>query len=128
MNARPQCLDSMAADAYVQRLSDDDAASDFWAARAEREIRTGLLLTKPADWFESRIPGPRGGWSPDELLIEALDCDNEPVRAVFSRLMVGQASAAELHTALVDFAIEHRAEAVAAELERLARQEARNAG
>ncbi|MCO5338579.1 hypothetical protein [Delftia tsuruhatensis] len=124
MNARPQCLDSFAADAHVQRLSDDDAASDFWAVQADREIRAGLRLKKPADWFETRISGPRGGWSPDELLLHALDCDNEPVRGVFSRVMVGQASAAELHTVLVDFALEHCSEGVAAALE----QEARNAG
>lgn len=124
MNARPQCLDSMAVDAHVQRQSDADAASDFWEAQAEIEIRRGLRLAKPADWFECRISGPRGGWSPDELLLHALDCDNEPVRSVFSRLMVGQASAAELHTALVDFALEHCSEGVAAALE----QEARNAG
>lgn len=123
MNARPQCLDSFAADTHVQRLSDDDAASEFWASRAEREIRTGLRLTKPADWFETRISGPHGGWSPDELLLHALDCDNEPVRSVFSRLMVGQGTAAELHTALIDFALEHCSEGVAAALE----QEARNA-
>lgn len=123
MNARPQCLDSFVADAHVQRLSDDDAASDFWAVQAEREIRTGLRLKKPADWFETRISGPRGGWSPDELLLHALDCDNEPVRSVFARVMVSQASAAELHTALVDFALEHCSEGVAAALE----QEARNA-
>lgn len=123
MNARPQCLDSFEADAHVQRLSDDDAASDFWAVQADREIRTGLRLTKPADWFETRISGPRGGWSPDELLLHALDCDNEPVRSVFAKVMVGQASAAELHTALVDFALEHCSEGVAAALE----QEARNA-
>jgi hypothetical protein len=124
MNARPPCFVSFAADTHVQRLSDDDAASDYWAVQADREIRTGLRLTKPADWFETRISGPRGGWSPDELLLHALDCDNEPVRGVFSRLMVGQASAAELHTALVDFALEHCSEGVAAALE----QEARNAG
>ncbi|WEM01111.1 hypothetical protein [Delftia tsuruhatensis] len=123
MNARPQCLDSFVADAHVQRLSDDDAASDFWAVQAEREIRTGLRLKKPADWFETRISGPRGGWSPDELLLHALDCDNEPVRSVFAKVMVGQASAAELLTALVDFALEHCIEGVAAALE----QEARNA-
>lgn len=123
MNARPQCLDSFVADAHVQRLSDDDAASDFWAVQADREIRVGMRLNKPADWFETRISGPRGGWSPDELLLHALDCDNEPVRSVFARLMVGQASAAELHTALVDFALEHCSEGVAAALE----QEARNA-
>jgi hypothetical protein len=123
MNARPQCLDSFVADAHVQRLSDDDAASAYWAVQADREIRTGLRLKKPADWFDCRISGPRGGWSPDELLLHALDCDNEPVRSVFARLMVGQASAAELHTALVDFALEHCSEGVAAALE----QEARNA-
>lgn len=121
MNARPQCLDSFAADMHVQRLSDDDAASDFWAARAAHEIRTGLRLKKPAGWFETRISGPRGGWSPDELLLHALDCDNEPVRAAFSRLMVGQASADELRTALVDFALEHISLAVAMEMERQAR-------
>ena len=49
------------------------------------------------------------------------------MRSVFSRLMVGQASAAELHTALVDFALEHCSEGVAAALERQAKQEARNA-
>lgn len=124
MNARPQCLDAWAVDAHVQRLSDDDAASDYWSVQADREIRTGLRLAKPTDWFETRISGPRGGWSPDELLLHALDCDNEPVRSVFSRLMVGQASAAELHTALVDFALEHCSDGVAAALE----QEARNAG
>lgn len=123
MNARPQCLDTMAVDAHVQRLSDDDAASDFWAARAAHEIRTGLRLTKPADWFDCRISGPRGGWSPDELLLHALDCDNEPVRSMFAKVMVGQASAAELLTALVDFALEHCSEGVAIALE----QEARNA-
>jgi hypothetical protein len=123
MNARPQCLDSFAADMHVPRLSDDDAAADYWAVQADREIRTGLKLKKPADWFETRISGPYGGWSPDELLLHALDCDNEPVRSVFSRLMVGQASAAELHAALVDFALEHCSEGVAAALE----QEARNA-
>ena len=123
MNARPQCLDSFEADAHVQRQGDDDAASEFWAVRADREIRAGLRLKKPADWFETRISGPHGGWSPDELLLHALDCDNEPVRGVFSRLMVGQASAAELHTALVDFALEHCSEGVAIALE----QEARNA-
>lgn len=123
MNARPQCLDAWAVDAHVQRLSDDDAASDYWSVQADREIRTGMRLTKPADWFETRISGPRGGWSPDELLLHALDCDNEPVRAVFSRLMVGQAQASELHVALVDFALEHCCEGVAAALE----QEARNA-
>ncbi len=123
MNARPQCLDSFVADAHVQRLSDDDAASDFWAVQAEREIRTGLRLKKPADWFETRISGPRGGWSPDELLLHALDCDNEPVRSVFAKVMVGQASAAELLIALVDSALEHCIEGVAAALE----QEARNA-
>jgi hypothetical protein len=127
MNARPQCLDSMAVDAHVQRLSDDDAASAYWAVQAEREIRVGMRLNKPADWFETRISGPRGGWSPDELLLHALDCDNEPVRAVFSRLMVGQANASELHTALVDFALEHCSEGVAIALERQAQQEARNA-
>lgn len=123
MNARPQCLDSIAVDAHVQRLSDDDAASDFWAAQADREIRAGIRLTKPDDWFECRIAGPHGGWSPDDLLLHALDCCNEPVRAVFSRLMVGQANASELHTALVDFALEHCSEGVAIALE----QEARNA-
>ena len=123
MNARPQCLDALAVDAHVQQQGDDEAASDFWAVQADREIRTGLRLKKPADWFETRISGPRGGWSPDELLLHALDCDNEPVRGVFSRLMVGQASAAELHTALIDFALEHCSEGVAAALE----QEARNA-
>lgn len=123
MNARPQCLDALAVDAHVQRLSDDEATSEFWAVQAEREIRTGMRLAKPADWFDSRISGPRGGWSPDELLLHALDCDNEPVRSMFSRVMVGQASAAELHTALVDFALEHCSEGVAIALE----QEARNA-
>ncbi|MDX4957265.1 hypothetical protein [Delftia acidovorans] len=123
MNARPPCLDSYVADAHVQQQGDDEAASVYWAARAAHEIRAGLRLKKPADWFETRISGPRGGWSPDELLLHALDCDNEPVRAVFSQLMVGQASAAELHTALVDFALEHCSEGVAAALE----QEARNA-
>lgn len=123
MNARPQCLDSFAADTHVQRLSDDDAATDYWAIQADREIRTGLRLKKPADWFETRISGPRGGWSPDELLLHALDCDNEPVRSVFAKLMVGQAQASELLTALVDFALEHCSEGVAAALE----QEARNA-
>lgn len=108
----------------MQRQGDDEAASDYWSVQADREIRAGLRLKKPADWFETRISGPHGGWSPDELLLHALDCDNEPVRAVFSRLMVGQASAAELHTALVDFALEHCSEGVAAALE----QEARNAG
>ncbi len=127
MNARPQCLDSFVADAHVRRLSDDEAASAYWAVQAEREIRVGMRLAKPADWFETRISGPRGGWSPDELLLHALDCDNEPVRAMFSRVMVGQASAAELHTALVDFALEHCSEGVAAALERQAQQEARNA-
>jgi hypothetical protein len=127
MNARPPCLDALAVDAHVQRLSDDDAASDFWAVQADREIRAGIRLTKPNDWFECRIAGPHGGWSPDDLLLHALDCDNEPVRSVFARLMVGQASAAELHTALVDFALEHCSEGVAAALERQAQQEARNA-
>lgn len=124
MNARPPCLDALAVDAYVQRLSDDDAASAYWAVQAEREIRVGMRLNKPADWFETRISGPRGGWSPDELLLHALDCDNEPVRSVFAKVMVGQAQASELHTALVDFALEHCSEGVAAALE----QEARNAG
>ncbi len=124
MSARPQCLDSFAADTHVQRLSDDDAASDYWAIQADREIRTGLKLKKPADWFETRITGLRGGWSPDELLLHALDCDNEPVRSVFAKVMVGQAQASELHTALIDFALEHCSEGVAAALE----QEARNAG
>lgn len=124
MNARPQCLDSFAVDAHVQRLSDEDAAADYWSAQADREIRTGMRLTKPADWFETRISGPRGGWSPDELLLHALDCDNEPVRSVFAKVMVGQAQASELLTALVDFALEHCSEGVAAALE----QEARNAG
>ena len=124
MNARPQCLDALAVDAHVQQQGDDEAASAYWAARAAHEIRAGLRLTKPADWFETRISGPRGGWSPDELLLHALDCDNEPVRSVFAKVMVGQASAAELHTALVDFALEHCSEGVAAALE----QEARNAG
>lgn len=123
MNARPQCLDSIAVDAHVQQQGDDEAASDFWAVRADREIRAGIRLTKPNDWFECRIAGPHGGWSPDDLLLHALDCCNEPVRSVFARLMVGQASAAELHTALVDFALEHCSEGVAAALE----QEARNA-
>ena len=123
MNARPQCIDTFAADTYVQRLSDDDAATDYWAVQADREIRAGLQLKKPADWFETRISGPRGGWSPDELLLHALDCDNEPVRSVFAKLMVGQAQASELLTALVDFALEHCSEGVAAALE----QEARNA-
>ncbi len=123
MNARPPCLDSFAADTHVQRLSDDDAATDYWAVQADREIRTGLRLKKPADWFETRISGPRGGWSPDELLLHALDCDNEPVRSVFAKVMVGQAQASELHTALVDFALEHCSEGVAIALE----QEARNA-
>ena len=124
MNARPPCLASIAEAAHAKRLGDDEAASDFWAVQAEREIRVGMRLAKPADWFESRISGPRGGWSPDELLLHALDCDNEPVRSVFAKVMVGQASAAELHTALVDFALEHCSEGVAIALE----QEARNAG
>jgi hypothetical protein len=122
MNARPPCLDSFVADAHVQQQGDDEAASAYWSIQADREIRTGLRLKKPADWFETRISGPRGGWSPDELLLHALDCDNEPVRSVFAKVMVGQASAAELHTALVDFALEHCSEGVAAALE----QEARN--
>lgn len=123
MNARPPCLASIAEAAHAKRLGDDEAASDFWAVQADREIRAGLRLKKPADWFETRISGPRGGWSPDELLLHALDCDNEPVRSVFSRLMAGQAQASELHTALVDFALEHCSEGVAIALE----QEARNA-
>ncbi|WP_250439370.1 hypothetical protein [Delftia tsuruhatensis] len=123
MNARPPCLASIAEAAHAKRLGDDEAASDFWAGQADREIRTGLRLKKPADWFESRISGPRGGWSPDELLLHALDCDNEPVRSVFAKVMVGQAQASELHTALVDFALEHCSEGVATALE----QEARNA-
>ena len=123
MNARPQCLDSMAVDAHVQRQGDDEAASVYWAARAAHEIRTGMRLAKPADWFDCRIAGPRGGWSPDELLLHALDCDNEPVRSVFAKVMVGQAQASELLTALVDFALEHCSEGVAIALE----QEARNA-
>jgi hypothetical protein len=123
MNARSACLDSIAVDTHVQQQGDDEAASVYWSIQADREIRTGLRLKKPADWFETRISGPRGGWSPDELLLHALDCDNEPVRGVFCRLMVGQASAAELHTALVDFALEHCSEGVAIALE----QEARNA-
>jgi hypothetical protein len=128
MNARPQCLDALAVDAHVRRLSDDDTASDFWAIQADREIRVGMRLNKPADWFETRISGPHGGWSPDDLLLHALDCCNEPVRSVFARLMVGQASAAELHNALIDFALEHCSEGVAIALERQAQQEARNAG
>lgn len=127
MNARPPCIDSFAADAHVQRLGEDEAASDFWSVQADREIRAGIRLTKPDDWFECRIAGPHGGWSPDELLLHALDCDNEPVRAVFSRLMVGQAQASELLTALVDFTLEHCSEGVAAALEREAQQEARDA-
>lgn len=123
MNARPPCLDALAVDAHVQQQGDDEAASVYWSIQADREIRVGMRLKKPADWFETRISGPRGGWSPDELLLYALDCDNEPVRSVFSRVMVGQASAAELHTALVDFAVEHCSEGVAIALE----QEARNA-
>ena len=123
MNARPPCLASIAEAAHAKRLGDDEAASEFWAVQAEREIRVGMRLAKPADWFESRISGPRGGWSPDELLLHALDCDNEPVCSMFSRVMVGQASADELRTALIDFALEHCIEGVAAALE----QEARNA-
>lgn len=123
MNARPQCLDALAVDAHVRQQGDDEAASEFWVEHAAWAIRAGLQFKKPADWFETRISGPRGGWSPDELLLHALDCDNEPVRAVFAKVMVGQASAAELHAALVNFALEHCSEGVAAALE----QEARNA-
>ena len=124
MNARPQCMASMAADTYARQLGKEEAAGEFWADRAAREIRAGLQLKQPADWFDCRIPGPCGGWSPDELLLHALDCDNEPVRSVFSRVMVGQASAAELRTALVDFALEHCSEAIATHLEQRAKQEA----
>ncbi|MFC4924606.1 MULTISPECIES: hypothetical protein [Delftia] len=124
MNARPQCLASMAEAAHAKRQGDDEAASEFWAAQAERQIRAALVLQQPSDWFACRIPGPNGGWSPDELLLHALDCDNEPVRSVFAKVMVGQAQASELHTALVDFALEHCSEGVAAALE----QEARHAG
>ncbi|MFD2318454.1 hypothetical protein [Delftia deserti] len=42
---------------------------------------------------------------------------------MFAKVMVGQAQASELHTALVDFALEHCSEGVAIALE----QEARNA-
>ena len=124
MNARLPCLASMAADAYAHQLGKEEAAGEFWTDRAAREIRAGLQLKQPADWFDCRIPGPHGGWSPDELLLHALDCDNEPVRSVFSRVMVGQASAAELRTALVDFALEHCSEAIATHLEQRAKQEA----
>ena len=124
MNARPPCLDALDVDAHVRQQGDEEAASVYWSIQADREIRTGLRLKKPADWFETRISGPRGGWSPDELLLHALDCDNEPVRSVFAKVMVGQAQASELHTALVDFALEHCSEGVAAALE----QEARHAG
>ncbi|MFD2318455.1 hypothetical protein [Delftia deserti] len=39
MNARPQCLASMAEAAHAKRQGDDEAASEFWAAQAERQIR-----------------------------------------------------------------------------------------
>lgn len=58
MNARPPCLDSFAVDAHVQQQGDDEAASAYWAVQADREIRVGMRLTKPADWFETCTSEP----------------------------------------------------------------------
>lgn len=125
MNARPPCLDAWAVDAHVQRLSDDDAASDFWAVQAARQIRDTLVPARADDWFACNVPGPGYRWSADEILATALDSDHSPVRTAFSELMASPA-AYPLLRVLIDFWLESRGEAIAAALERQAQQEASN--
>jgi hypothetical protein len=124
MNARPPCLASQDADAHARRLGDDEAASEFWAVQAARQIRDALVPARADDWFACNVPGPEYRWSADEILSTALDSDHTPVRAAFSELMASPA-AYPLLRVLIDFWLESRGEAIAAALERQARQEAR---
>lgn len=118
MNARIPCLTSIDEARHAQAEGKREDASEYWLARAAQAVRDTLPPRRPEDWFACVVPGPDCKWSADEILADALDADNTPVREQFARLMTGQGDAAALHQTMVDYWIESRGEAIAAKMER----------
>lgn len=93
MNHPYPCWVSQDEARHARAQSELEDEFEFWSRAATARLREQLTVRLPGEtWFSESVRGPKGFYSPDEVLAEAIAQNHLPLIEAVSKLMYSEAA------------------------------------